>query len=320
MSKDSKAIQALLVEVKRKALATSRSYQGLGTAAESDWPREAEIELIESLVDERAGEVLGDRQKETSFWRRCHDFANDVRKRQMSPIELQSGSHIDNDDRQRNYVRGEGYFFEGVGLWVEHTLDFLRYLDASSAAPVKETILFLAANPTDTTALRLAKEAREIREELERSRQRDSFHLEERGAVRPVDMGRSLIDLSPRYLHFSGHGGPTGAIYFEAENGTSVPVPPDALRALFKASCDSIHCVILNACYSADQAHVILSSVPFVIAMQDAIGDETAIAFARGFYRALGAGKSVQNAFDTGIAEIMIYSLPGPLIPKLLQR
>jgi CHAT domain-containing protein len=196
-----------------------------------------------------------------------------------------------------------------------------RAIDTSgSAMTSRQTILFLAANPVDSTALRLSEEAREIREELERAGLRDTFVFHERGAVRPKDLGRTLIDLSPRYLHFSGHGGPSGAIYLEDEAGKSKPVPASALRALFKASGDHIHCVLLNACYSRVQAHEILTCVPFVIGMKDTIGDKAAIAFARGFYRGIGAGRPVPNAFDLGIAEMEIESIPEGSTPELLQR
>lgn len=138
--------------------------------------------------------------------------------------------------------------------------------------------------------------------------------------MRPTDLSRTLINLSPRYLHFSGHGGPSGAIYLEDQTGKSMPVSTTALRALFKASGEHIHCVVLNACYSRAQADEILTCVPFVIGMKDAIGDRAAIAFARGFYRAIGAGRAVQNAFALGIAEILIHSIPEDSTPVLLQR
>src|ERR1041384_6125775 len=47
----------------------------------------------------------------------------------------------------------------------------------------KHTILFLAANPVGTDRLALDEEARAIRIALERSRHRDHFQLETRGAA-----------------------------------------------------------------------------------------------------------------------------------------
>ncbi|CCE07224.1 hypothetical protein BRAS3843_2000010 [Bradyrhizobium sp. STM 3843] len=320
MREDSKAIEALLIELKRKAKLVSLHHHGVQTAEVKDWPRDAEVTLIEQLVEERAREVLKGRTLESSPWRRCKEFAHEHQARWSTPADLHP--HIDegNDGRQSKHNHSEGHFFEGIALWVDHTLDFLRYLDASCATTTRETILFLAANPTDSTVLRLSEEAREIREELERAGLRDKFLFHERGAVRPKDLSRTLIDLSPRYLHFSGHGGPSGAIFLENEAAKSIPVSASALRTLFRASGDHLHCVLLNACYSRTQADEILTCVPFVIGMKDTIGDKAAIAFARGFYRGIGAGRPVPNSFDLGIAEMLIHSIPEDSIPDLLQR
>jgi transcriptional regulator of met regulon len=320
MPEDSKAIEALLLELKRKAKIASLHHHGIESAQVKDFPRDAEVRLIEQLVEERAREVLKGRTIETSPWRLCKDFAHEHQAKWSVPADLLR--HIDegNDNRQLRYNHSEGHFFEGIALWVDHTLDFLRYLDASTPTTTRETILFLAANPTDLTVLRLSEEAREIREELERAGLRDKFLFQERGAVRPKDLSRTLIDLTPRYLHFSGHGGPSGALYLENETAKSIPVSATALRALFKVSGDHLHCVLLNACYSRAQADEILNCVPFVIGMKEAIGDKAAIAFARGFYRGIGAGRTVPNAFDLGIAEMLIHSIPEDSTPDLLQR
>ncbi|UWU83145.1 CHAT domain-containing protein [Bradyrhizobium yuanmingense] len=184
----------------------------------------------------------------------------------------------------------------------------------------KDAILFLAANPLNSTVLRLSEEAREIRDELERAKLQDKFVFHERGAVRPKDFSRTLIDLAPRFVHFSGHGGPSGAIYLEDDVGQAAPVSAKALRALFRATGGQVHCVLLNACYSRVQAEEIFKCVPYVIGMKKEIGDAAAIAFARGFYRGIGAGREVSNAFEIGVAEMLMYDLPEELTPDLLKR
>lgn len=50
------------------------------------------------------------------------------------------------------------------------------------------TILFLAADPTDSARLRLGQELRDIRERLQLSRDRQRFILESRESVRPGDL------------------------------------------------------------------------------------------------------------------------------------
>ncbi|MEL6814230.1 MAG: serine protease, partial [Cyanobacteria bacterium J06598_3] len=67
---------------------------------------------------------------------------------------------------------------------------------SSSPEPIK--ILFAAANPLDTSRLRLGKEVRNIREGLKRSENRDDFVFEERWAVRANDLSRALLEVKPR--------------------------------------------------------------------------------------------------------------------------
>ncbi|GAA6618617.1 hypothetical protein [Scytonema sp. NUACC26] len=72
-----------------------------------------------------------------------------------------------------------------------------------------QSILFLATNPEDTICLQLERELRDIGEGLQRAQKRDQFQLEQRLAVRPRDIQRAMLDISPQIIHFSGHG--TGA-------------------------------------------------------------------------------------------------------------
>jgi hypothetical protein len=71
----------------------------------------------------------------------------------------------------------------------------------------KHTILFLAANPSETPPLALDREVRAIQKELEQSGFRDCFELVTRWAVEPLDLLRELRKVKPTVVHFSGHGG-----------------------------------------------------------------------------------------------------------------
>src|SRR3954447_16581221 len=112
------------------------------------------------------------------------------------------------------------------------------------------TILFLAADPTDATRLRLGEEAREIQEKLQLAKLRDAFSLAQRLSVRPADVSQALLDLSPQIVHFSGHGTEAGAICIEGPTGHTLPVEADDLAALFEQFSKTTNCVVLNACYS----------------------------------------------------------------------
>lgn len=81
-----------------------------------------------------------------------------------------------------------------------------------------------------------------------------------------------------------------------------------------------LKCVVLNACYSAEQAEAIAATIDCVVGMSSAIEDQSAIGFSKAFYQALAYGRSVQEAFDLGCVEIGIEGLPDEQVPQLLVR
>ncbi|WP_236142337.1 CHAT domain-containing protein [Nostoc sp. CMAA1605] len=198
--------------------------------------------------------------------------------------------------------------------------EILQIVSQKKVSPMK-TILFLAANPKNSTPLRLDEEVREIHESLRRSNKRDQFNkLEQRWAVRTSDLRRALLDTEPQIVHFCGHGSGNQGLVIEDENGQSKLLSTEALAKTFKLCAEHVECVLLNACYSEVQAEVIVEHIDYVIGMSDAIGDTAAIEFATGFYDALGAGKSIETAYEWGCTAIQSENLPDYLKPKLKKK
>lgn len=171
-------------------------------------------------------------------------------------------------------------------------------------------ILILAANPQDTDRLRLDEEVREIQAALEASRNRDAFEVMTRWAVRVDDLQKVLLDHNPQIVHFSGHGDGDRGLILEDELGQARMVSTDALAKLFSLFQDTIQCVCLNACYSEVQAEAIHAAIPFVVGMNQPIGDKAAIKFAQGFYRAIGANRSIEEAYEFGCNAIDLQNHP----------
>ncbi|MBW4630593.1 MAG: CHAT domain-containing protein [Iphinoe sp. HA4291-MV1] len=183
----------------------------------------------------------------------------------------------------------------------------------SGAISVK--ILFLAADPSDDSRLRLGQELRDIKERLRIAKVPEKYQLEQRESVRVGDITQAIFDVEPNIIHFSGHGTSQGELCFENEVGKFQPVQPDALAAMFELFAQHVNCVVLNACYSEIQAKAITEHIPFVIGMNDAIGDQAAISFAVGFYKALAANRSIEDAYKFGCVEIRLQGIPEHLKP-----
>lgn len=184
----------------------------------------------------------------------------------------------------------------------------------------RAVILFLAANPDDVTRLSLDKECREIREKIRSSDFPRALELRTEWAVRPDDLLQYLNEFRPQVVHFSGHGSDREELILHDAADRAMPVAAEALRALFATLGDNVRLVVLNACFSQPQAEAIVQSIDCAIGMTRAIGDEAAIVFAASFYRALGFGKSVQNAFEQGRTALLLRGIPEDTTPQLLVK
>ncbi len=139
-------------------------------------------------------------------------------------------------------------------------------------------------------------------------------------SVRPSDISQALLDTQPQIVHFSGHGVPTGALCFETQVGETHLVHPNALVALFEQFANQVKCVVLNACHSDIQANAIAKQIEYVVGMNQAIGDKAAIAFSTGFYQALGAGRTIEEAYKLGCVQIQLQNIPEHLTPVLIKK
>ena len=202
----------------------------------------------------------------------------------------------------------------------------------------KVKILFLAANPHGTQPLQLDEEIRQITAKVRAAEYRDSLELIFRWAVRPDDLLQALLEVKPDIVHFSGHGGSAaelirlddqrdlkpvsqqeGLIMLD-DQGNPKPVSKEALVHLFHILKGNVRVVVLNACYSQPQAEALAQTIDCTVGMNRPIGDEAAIVFAASFYRALGFGRTVKEAFELGQAALLLEGIPEEKTPELLTR
>lgn len=184
----------------------------------------------------------------------------------------------------------------------------------------KIKILFFASNPDGTSQLMLDEEIRSIKEKIRLSEHRDVLELISFWAVRPDDLLQELNTYKPTVVHFSGHGNRAGEIVLMDNNRQIKPVSSIALKMLFTTLKDNIRVVVLNACYSQIQAKAIAEVVDCVIGMNNSIGDIAAITFASAFYRAIGFGRSVLEAFEQGKTALLLQGIPEETTPQLITR
>lgn len=186
-----------------------------------------------------------------------------------------------------------------------------------SPLPASRTrILVLSANSTKMP-LDLEREVKRIRQQIRLSKERDSLDFLHEPAVTSDSLLQAMLEESPTIVHFAGHGGPQG-IYLRDELGDPRLLTAEALASLFKLSSDTVQCVVLNACWSEPQAKAIRRHIPHVIGTRAGIVDTAALAFAAGFYTAIGAGKDIALAFEAGKARVHMEGCGDEDVPVLL--
>lgn len=167
-------------------------------------------------------------------------------------------------------------------------------------------ILILAANPRKDLDLR--REIHILKSVIERSQFQDEFEVKIGFGISSDEIQRLFLEHKPRIIHFCGHGAGKQGLVFENDENAEQLVSNEALSDLFKYFANQVECVLLNACYSNIQATEISRHINYVIGMKQAIRDDAAIIFTRGFYQALAYGESIENSYKLGCNAIKIQS------------
>lgn len=185
----------------------------------------------------------------------------------------------------------------------------MLYLEESDIANLDcEKILILSANPNNTDRLRLDVEVREIQQAV-RSARHEQLEIVAEWAIGIDELRRALLYHQPTIVHFSGHGAGIQGLVVENSCGQAQLLATEALAELFRLFSSEIECVFLNACHSQAQAEAIHQYIDYVVGMKKEIKDTAAIKFAIGFYEALGACKTYQQAYQLGCNTIKSHGL-----------
>lgn len=171
-------------------------------------------------------------------------------------------------------------------------------------------ILFLSANPWTTSRILVDEEAREIFERLQEGPCRDQFELIKHEAIRTFDLQRLLMMHEPHIVHFSGHGSKTHKLILGGTSGRGKEIDRQGLVEVFGLYKRHLRLILLNACFTKTQARALSEVIDYSVGTGKGMGDKGGVAFAGAFYRAIGFGRSVKQAFESAKAELGLTRVP----------
>lgn len=175
-------------------------------------------------------------------------------------------------------------------------------------------ILIVHASPVDEASLRVSSEVRSIREAILLAGRQEEVEVDDLPAAGVDDLRRKLLAKEYEIIHFAGHAD-ARSIILENRDGTSAVVD---LKSLAELLCRyNVRCVVLNACKSLAELETAIA--PFTIGMEESVEDESAVAFATGFYDAIVRGKEVEFAVEEGKMSAKLKNLKVPKV-RILKR
>ena len=176
-------------------------------------------------------------------------------------------------------------------------------------------ILGMVSSPAGLPALDVEAERSRLEEALRPHLDTGRVELRWLDDVSWTGVHDRLLEDEWHVLHFIGHGGydtetDEGVLAFVGRNGRADLVPASRLSDLLDEAEPTPRLVVLNSCQSGASSTVDLfsgtaaalahSGIHAVAAMQYSISDDAAVAFARGFYKALAHGRGIDEAVRSG--------------------
>lgn len=214
----------------------------------------------------------------------------------------------------------EAMFDAETGDYLCQREPVVRYVETAHAAtplavdaPLR--ILGLVAAPRDLPRLDVAEERRRLTDAVRGLAGRGQVELVWATAGHWAELQERLAAGPWHMLHFVGHGGsdPTGGGLLALEDettGRAAPVSAARFARLLHACRPVPRLVVLNSCQSGEAAAddllsstaatLVHSGISAAVAMQFAVTDSAALAFARGFYQAIAQGAPVDEAVRLG--------------------
>lgn len=191
-------------------------------------------------------------------------------------------------------------------------------------------IVLAAANPRETAQLQLDAEVQRIETQLAQSayiaglagsgEKRVNIQLRAVWAAQFIDLVTNVTAFQPSVVQFSGHGEGKQGLVLAGEDNRLMLVPGKLLRQVLGEFAATTRLVLLNACYSAEQAEEIKQVIDCVIGMKDGISDQGAAVFAAALYGQLALGSSVGRSFRLANAIMTAHSPSDADIPSLQCR
>lgn len=165
-------------------------------------------------------------------------------------------------------------------------------------------VLLLTLNLVDIDSSHLHEKMQSIETILRQSEFHSQFTIRSHWAHDLSEIKGLLSGYQPDIIHINICRNNSDKVAREEEQGQGITITISTLGELCRILNTHIRCIVLDTCYSVEQAASIADCADCVISLSNRLLDMESIEFAVTFYQALGAGHSVAAAFKQGCNQI----------------
>jgi GAF domain-containing protein len=186
-------------------------------------------------------------------------------------------------------------------------------------------ILVASARPHTSKPAELDRETARVKQAVQKTPRGKEIAVEKLPAIFYEDLTLAIAQQQPHLIHFCGADDLEGLI-FASETQDARLLDPGQLTQLFEQFGRSVKCAILDRCLSVLQADAISDCIQATIVIDADIGLEAAHLFTTEFYRWIGYGEGINEAFEMGCLALQAErvkhanKMPQPLIPQLIVK
>ncbi len=281
-----------------------------------------------SMINSKMNEISRESKKKSEAEKKISECDTKIAKKEkeLAAEEVKLLREQEKSQKKRESEIRSNYTQLQSDMNMQKSNTELLYQEIRELKKPKEkiSILFLGANPdiinqegSEQSKLKLDKEAREIKESLTKSLNRDSINFETRWAVRTSDLFQAINEVNPTIIHFSGHGTEDGKLVLQDNTDKPKLVDIESIVKMIDASTDNLRLAVFNNCFSSQFAEYVVDSIEASIGMNDSISDEAAIIFASQLYSAIGFGNSLEKAFNQAKARLLLEGINEDTTPEL---
>lgn len=172
----------------------------------------------------------------------------------------------------------------------------------------KIRVLLVVADVDPRRPLDLEAMVQQIQTAVDATKNGAEFEFHIRRTPTWDDCLDALLDIRPHVVQFNGHCSRRGHFSFSDGNGgVDDSVTPEMLGGLLVEQLSDVVLTLLNACYSQKIVQYIGKHMDYVIGMQEALYEASALDFTRVFYKSLARVSTIPEAFALGANEIKRY-------------